>query len=74
MFQMLANTEKTRQHFFKRHVADTTLPVPFSMRGDRRFTVQEYLMEAKEKAPEFTTCVTLSRCIVYRSGLRLARI
>lgn len=76
-FQYVSNVGKHRKDeaaFFKRHVADTTLPVPFSMRGDRRFTVQEYLMEAKEKAPEFTTCVTLSRCIVYRSGLRLARI
>ena len=45
------------------------LPAPFTMHGGRRFTVQEYLTEAKEKAPEFMTYGTLSRCIVYKSDL-----
>lgn len=69
--QYVSNVGKHRkdeQHFFRRQVANTMLPTPFTMHGGRRFTMREYLMEEKEKAPEFTTYVTLSRFIVYRVG------
>lgn len=74
MFQVWGIIEKTKQHFFRHQRANTTFHTQFTMHGGRRFTMQGYLTVGKEKVRESMTYVTLSRFIVCRSGLRLARI
>lgn len=65
---------KDETAFFRHQRATTTFHTQFTMHGGRRFTMQGYLTVGKEKVRESMTYVTLSRFIVCRSGLRLARI